>query len=130
MTYQEGVCDNMNPYKANNAYVSNEIMTASPNKLVLMLFDGAIKNLKLTELAMKEKNIEKINEYIQKTQKIIVEFMSTLNHKDGGEVAKSLQNLYSYMFTTLIQANTQKDLTKVQEVRGYMEELRETWAQI
>jgi flagellar secretion chaperone FliS len=120
----------VNPYKANNAYVSNEIMTASPNKLVLMLFDGAIKNLKLTELAMKEKNIEKINEYIQKTQKIIVEFMSTLNHKDGGDVAKGLQNLYAYMFTTLIQANTQKDLSKVQEVRGYMEELRGTWAQI
>ena len=120
----------MNPYKANNAYVSNEIMTASPSKLLLMLYDGAIKNLKLAEMAMKEKNIEKINLYIQKTQNIIAEFMSTLNHDDGGEVAKNLQNLYAYMFTTLIQANIQKDPDKVREVRGYMEELRETWAQI
>jgi flagellar secretion chaperone FliS len=120
----------MNPYKANNAYVSNEVMTASPNKLLLMLYDGAIKNLKLSEMAMKEKNIEKANLYIQKTQNIIAEFMSTLNFNEGGEIAKGLQQLYSYMFTTLIQANLQKDLQKILEVRGYMEELRETWAQI
>jgi len=120
----------MNPYKANNAYVSNEITTASPGKLLLMLYDGGIKNLKLAEMAMKEKNIEKTNTYIQKTQNIIAEFMSTLNHNEGGEVAKGLQQLYSYMFTTLIQANLQKDPGKVREVRGYMEELRETWAQI
>lgn len=120
----------MNQANAYNAYKNNEVMTASRTKLVVMLYDGAIKNLKLAEYAIREKKIEKTNEHIKKAQDIIAEFMSTLNFEQGGEIALNLHQLYEYMYNKLIRANIDKDLVTVAEVKGYLEELRETWLQI
>ncbi|MFZ7120923.1 MAG: flagellar export chaperone FliS [Eubacteriaceae bacterium] len=115
---------------ANNQYINNQIMTASKKKLLIMLYEGAIKNLKLTEKSMESKDIEKINYYLTKTQSIILELMSTLNFELGGDIAKNLYNLYDYMYVKLIQGNIDKDLDSVIEVRNYMEELKNTWIQI
>jgi len=120
----------MNQANAYNAYKNNEVMAASRNKLVLMLYDGAIKNLKLAEIAIRENKIENTNNYLKKAQDIIAEFMATLDFEQGGDIAASLYQLYEYMFHKLIRANIDKDSQAVVEVRGYMEELRETWAQI
>lgn len=113
-----------------NAYQTNQVTTASPKKLVIMLYDGAIKNLRLAELSLEEKNIENVNKYLKKTQAIISEFMSTLNFEDGGDVAKNLYQLYEYMNRRLIRANIDKDTEPIKEVRKYLEELRDTWTQI
>lgn len=120
----------MNQANAYNAYKNNSVMTASPSKLVLMLYDGAIKNLRLAEMAIEEKEIEKVNTYLIKTQNIIAEFMSTLNFEAGGEVAKGLYQLYEYMYHKLVRANIDKDIEGIREVKKYLEELRETWSQI
>lgn len=120
----------MNQANAYNAYKNNEVMTASRTKLVVMLYDGAIKNLKLAEFALEEKKVEKVNEHLKKTQDIIAEFMSTLNFEQGGEIALNLQQLYEYMYHKLIRANIDKDIEAVREVRGYLKELRDTWLQI
>ncbi|MDX9916867.1 MAG: flagellar export chaperone FliS [Gudongella sp.] len=115
---------------AYSEYKNNEIMSASKNKLVLMLYDGAIKFLKLSEIAIRENRIEKANLNITKAQDIISEFMATLNFDEGGVIADNLYQLYEYMHHTLVRANIEKDVSKVTEVRGYLEELRETWAQL
>jgi len=115
---------------AGNAYKSNEVMTAPKKKLVIMLYDGAIKNLKLAKLAMADKNIEKTNNAIIKAQNILAEFMSTLNFDEGGEIAKSLMGLYQYMYDRTIRANIDKDPEIADEVIGMLEELRDTWSQI
>jgi flagellar protein FliS len=120
----------MNHAYAFDTYKKNQVTTASPNKLVLMLYDGAIKNLKLAEIALEEKDIEKVNTHLVKTQNIIAEFMSTLNFEAGGDIAKNLYRLYEYMFHRLVQANINKDIDAVKEVKKYLEELRDTWAQI
>ena len=120
----------MNQANAYNVYKNNQVNTASKSKLLIMLYDGAIKNLKLAEMSMENKDIEKVNTYLTKTQDIIVEFMSTLNFEAGGEIAKSLYQLYDYCYNKLIRANIDKDIQGVGEVRNYMEELRDTWAQI
>lgn len=120
----------MNQANVYSAYKNNEVMTASPTKLIIMLYDGAIKNLKLAEFAIQEKKIEKVNQHIKKAQDIIAEFMSTLNFDQGGDIAVSLQQLYEYMYHKLIRANIDKDIKAVSEVRGYLEELRGTWLQI
>lgn len=120
----------MNQANAYNAYKNNEIMSASKTKLLLMLYDGAIKYLKLAEIAIAEKKIEKTNDNIKKTQDILVEFMSTLNFEEGGEIANNLYQLYEYMYQRLIRANIDKDVAAVSEVRGYLEELRETWTKL
>lgn len=115
---------------AGNAYKSNEVLTAPKKKLVVMLYDGAIKNLKLAKLAIADKNIEKTNNAIIKAQNILAEFMSTLNFEDGGEIAKGLMNLYQYMYDRTIRANIDKDPGILDEVIGMLEELRDTWSRI
>lgn len=120
----------MNQANAYNSYKNNSVMTASPNKLVIMLYDGAIKNLKLAEIALQEKQIEKVNMYLLKAQNIIAEFMSTLNYEAGGDIAKNLYQLYEYMYHKLVRANIDKDAEAIIEVKKYLEELRDTWSQI
>mgnify|MGYP000918299605 FL=1 len=113
-----------------NAYQTNQVTTASPKKLLIMLYDGAIKNLRLAELSLEEKNIENVNKYLKKAQDIITEFMTTLNFEDGGDVAGNLYQLYEYMNRRLVRANIDKDVEPIKEVRKYLEELRDTWMQI
>ncbi|MGB4589264.1 MAG: flagellar export chaperone FliS [Clostridiaceae bacterium] len=115
---------------AGNLYKSNEVLTASKKKLVIMLYDGAAKNLKLAKLAIEEKKIEKVNLLIIKTQNILVELMSTLNFEDGGDVANNLMSLYEYMYQKTIRANIDKNSEILDEVIGYLQELSDTWSQI
>lgn len=113
-----------------NIYQTNQIATASPKKLLIMLYDGAIKNLRLAELSLNEKNLENVNKYLTKAQDIITEFMTTLNFEDGGEVAQNLYRLYEYMDYRLIRANIDKDIEPIKEIKKYLEELRDTWMKI
>lgn len=115
---------------AGNLYKSNEVLTASKKKLVIMLYDGAAKNLKLAKLAMEDKKIDRVNTLIIKTQNILVELMSTLNFEDGGEVANNLMSLYEYMYQKTIRANIDKNSEILDEVIGYLQELSDTWSQI
>ena len=115
---------------ANNVYKQNQVMTAPKKKLLIMLFDGAIKNLKLAELSIESKEIEKTNTYLTKTQDIISELMVTLNFEAGGDIARNLYQLYEYMYNRLIRANIDKDVAAVIEVKNFMEELRDTWSRI
>ncbi len=115
---------------ANNAYMNNQVMTASRTKLVVMLYDGAIRNLKLAKLAIGDKNIEKTNNSVIKAQRILSELMSTLNMEDGGEISRNLMALYQYMHQRTIRANIDKNAEILDEVIGYLEELKEAWSQI
>lgn len=116
--------------QAKQAYQSNQVKTAPQKKLIIMLYDGAIKNLRLGKLAIEEKNIEKTNTYLVKAQDIVMELMTTLNLEAGGQVAENLHQLYDYMYTKLIRANIDKDIEAIGEVEKYMKELRDTWAQL
>lgn len=116
-----------NPY---NAYKNNEVLSASPNKLVLLLYDGAIRYIKWAQVALQDGRVEKVNHNLKKAQDILTEFMSTLDFEQGGEIAGSLFQLYEYMHHQLIQANIHKDVAGMEEVKGLLEELRETWARI
>ena len=120
----------MNHAYVNNAYKNNQVTTAPKKKLLIMLYDGAIKNLKLAEIALQDKSIEKVNTHLIKTQDILAELMSTLNFEAGGEIAKNLYQLYDYMYVKLIRANIDKDIDAIIEVKIFMEELRDTWAKI
>lgn len=106
-------------------YQQNEVLTASRGKLLLMLYDGAIKFLRFSKVAIDEANIENTNKYLCKVQDIISELMVSLDMKY--EISKSLYALYDYMKYRLIQANIKKDKAMVDEVLGMLVELRETW---
>lgn len=120
----------MNQAYAQNAYRTNQILTAPKNKLVLMLYDGIIKNLNISKIALKEKDNSKVNTHLIKAQDIIMELMTTLNFEAGGEVAKNLYQMYDYMYFKLVRANIDKDMEAIDEILKYSEELRSAWAQI
>ncbi|MNJ38099.1 Flagellar protein FliS [compost metagenome] len=112
------------------AYQKNKYQTASPHRLTLMLYNGAIQFASRAQLAIREHNIAETNKYIQKTQDIVYELMSSLDMKQGGEIAQNLRNLYMYMINRLIEGNIQKSEDAVAEAIKIMEELKSAWEEI
>jgi flagellar protein FliS len=112
---------------AHQQYQNNMVNTASPQELTLMLYNGLIKFLNLSIQGMEEKTIEKANNYILRSQDIIEEFTRTLDM--NYEVSNGMAALYDFMNNRLIEANIKKDKAIVEEVRGFAEDLRDTWAQ-
>jgi len=115
---------NRNPYQQ---YQQNSVNTATPQELTLMLYNGLVRFLKTAHQGIEEKNIEKANSNIIKAENIIIEFICTLDTQY--EVSGGLLSIYEYMNRRLIEANIKKDKAIVEEVIGYAEELRDTWAQ-
>lgn len=111
-----------NPY---NQYKKQAITTANPGKLLVMLFDGAIKFSGQARLAIEGKNVEQANIYIKKCQDIIDELMGSLNM--DYEISKQLYQLYEYINHQFLQANIQKDTRFLDEADRLLRDFRETW---
>lgn len=108
-------------------YLENAVLTASPAKLVEMLYAKSVELLKeAKELIEKELFLE-ANEKIKRVQDIVIELNASLDMEKGGQIAQSLRSLYSYIYKTLVEANVKKDVKKIDEVLGYFEELLEAW---
>lgn len=107
------------------AYQNNKIKTASPAELTLMLYDGAIKFCNIAKEAIDENDINKANNNIIKAEKIISYLRSTLDFKYS--VAQDFNNVYSYLYDRLIQANLRKDKDVLDEVLKHLREMRDTW---
>ena len=113
-----------------NAYKKASVNTIDQNKLIIMLYDGAIKNANFAVQFMESGEIEKVHESLIKTKNIVTELLATLNMEQGGEIAKNLKSLYSYMFSQLIEANMEKKSEPVLTVIDLLKELRGAWVQI
>ena len=113
-----------------NAYKKASVNTLDQNKLIIMLYDGAIKNANFAVEYMKSGEIEKVHDSLIKTKNIVTELLATLNMEQGGEIAKNLKSLYSYMFSQLIEANMEKKSEPVLAVIDLLKELRGAWVQI
>jgi flagellar protein FliS len=110
-----------------NKYLEAQVKTASPMQLVCMLYDGAIKFANLAITGIKESNIEKKTVNIIKTEKIINELRISLNFDKGGEIAANLDKLYDFIYTYLIEANANEDISKLEHVVKILSTLRESW---
>lgn len=116
-----------NPY---NQYKQTEINTANQGKLIVMLYDGAIKFMKIAQENMDVKTYDIVNTNIIKAQDIITELLLSLNMKDGGEISSNLFNLYLYFKKRLLEANIKKSKEMIEEVVVHMSLLRESWNKI
>lgn len=114
--------------KAAMQYQKNAVQTASPAKLTLMLYDGAVKFGNLALDGIKEGNIEKAHNNIIKVQNIIVEFRTTLDMKYP--VAKDFDVVYDYIYRRLVEANMKKDQAIMEEALKYIKEMRDTWKEV
>ncbi len=106
-------------------YKEQKILTAKPEKLTLMLYEGIIKFLKQAKIFMKQKNIEKTHTAMVRAQDIITELNVTLNM--DYEVSKGLASLYDFMTNRLVEANISKDTNMINEVLEIAEGMRDTW---
>ena len=112
-----------NPYQK---YQQSQVETSSPAKLLLMLYDGALKSIQGAKVGMMEKDFEKANDHLTRTQDIIFELMNSLN-LEKGEVAHNLFLLYDYMIQQLVQSNIYKDPQILSQVESLLKDLREAW---
>ena len=110
------------------AYKQNSIQTASPAELTLMLYEGAIKFANIAILAIEEKDIQKAHENIVKTEDIIMEFRSTLDHKYP--VWQDFDRVYDYIYQRLVEANIKKDKEILEDALKYIREMRDTWKEV
>ncbi len=119
-------------YNQLNAYKETSIKTASSGKIVLMLYDEAMKQMDIAgeQMESKPKNLDSINSAIIKSQEVITELMVSLDFEKGGEIAKNLFSLYMYFNKELMDANVKKDPRPVKSVRKMVSELRGAWAEI
>ncbi|MGM0471745.1 MAG: flagellar export chaperone FliS [Bacillota bacterium] len=111
-------------------YKEVQVKTANQGQLLLMLYRGAIKFLRLAKEGINEEDIEKKNEYLQRSQAIISELQDTLDFEQGEDIAENLDQLYDFMNRQLIAANIQNKPELVDEVRELMKELLDAWQQI
>ena len=115
-------------HSAARLYQQNSVQTASPAKLTLMLYDGAIKFCNIALEGIEEGNIEKASNNIIKAEKIIVEFRATLDMKYP--VAKEFDVVYDYVYRRLVEANMKKDKEILQEALGHIKTMRDTWKEV
>ena len=109
-------------------YQQSSVQTSSPGQLILMLYDGAIRFVKLGIAGVEEKDIVKANNSFIRAQSIINELMISLNM--SVPIASTLFGIYEYMNRRLIEANIKKNKAPAEEVLGYLTELRAAWSQI
>ena len=108
-------------------YQRINVETATPEALILMLYDGALRFMTQAELAFEEKNIEKINNYLIKVQAIFTELQCSLDKEKGGDIATNLERLYIFFNSRLVEANMKKDVKYLLEIRPLVQNMRDSW---
>ena len=107
----------VNPYnKYIKQYQASNVNTATPEKLMIMLFDGALQFLQKAKTAIAEKNLVERSQNIDGARKIIRELMRTIDLENGNDVSKQLFRLYNKMAMNLIKANVQRNANLIDEV--------------
>ena len=112
------------------AYQDATVTTQSKGRLIILLYDGAIKFMRLAVRELEKGNYEAKGQYINKAQDIINELNAVLDTDAGGEIATNLRKLYSFMCNRLSQANMKRDPQIIREVITLMEELNQGWKAI
>ena len=111
-----------NPYAQ---YQKNSVNTATGPELTLMLYNGAIKFCNIAIDSIEKKDIPRAHENLIKAQDIIMELRITLDKKYP--IAIEMDQLYDYIYDTLIQANLKKDISKIEEACGLIRNYRDAW---
>ena len=112
---------------AAEAYKRQQIMTATPEALTLMLYNGCLKFMNEGKEGIEQKQWEQANNVLQQAQNIISEFRITLNM--DYEISKQLLPLYNYTYDRLVEGNIKSDPAMIQEAIDIIKELRDAWAQ-
>ena len=115
-----------------NAYKETHIKTASGGKLIILIYDEAVRQLNyaIEILESGDPKLDTVSNAIIKTQDLITELMVSLDFEKGGEIAGNLFSLYMFFNKQLMEANVKKDVDILKKVHSYVADLREAWQQV
>lgn len=113
-----------------NNYVETSVSEATPHKLVDMLYDGAIRHLKVSKVFIEQKNYEKKAFHLNKSLSIINGLKVGVDVQSGGEIAENIYALYDYCYRTVFTASRENSLEKVDEILTIFQGLSESWKQM
>lgn len=110
-----------------NPYLKTRILTASPEQLRLMLYEGAIKFCRQARQAMPAGDLETSYNALSRAQKIVLELSTSLNHQAAPELCSKLNALYTFIYRRLVDANLHRDVAPIDEAVQLLEYEKETW---
>ncbi|MEN6355585.1 MAG: flagellar export chaperone FliS [Armatimonadota bacterium] len=110
-------------------YQQNQLLTASPAKLLLAAYEGAIKFAHIASQKMKEGDLAEQSKYINKTVAIVAELLSTLREDIDPVLVGRLKSLYTYVIEKLARANLQQDQAALAEAIRILSQLQEAWVE-
>jgi flagellar secretion chaperone FliS len=110
-----------------NEYLKTKVLTASPEMLTLMLWDGAIRFAEQGREAIHKKDIEGSYHALLRAQKIVMELTGSLRHDVNPDLCKNLSALYTFIYRRMVDANLQRDAKLVDDALEIMRHQRETW---
>jgi flagellar secretion chaperone FliS len=117
-------------YAAPKSYQQHDVLTAPPGRLVVLLYDGAIRFLRQAAVLTRQADVQRANTALQRGEAIIAELLSTLDYERGGEIATNLRDLYLFCQRELNAARIERDADRIDVVVELLLELRDAWAQV
>ena len=120
----------MFPHRLHNEYRHNEVATSSQGKLIIMMYEGALKCTTMALEGIDSKDLVKKGIYINKTHDIINELSCALDMKKGGDVARKLESLYQFILHQLTLANVKSDPKALESIVKVLTPLMEAWKEL
>ena len=120
----------MVPSRYHDQYRKNQISTSSQGRLILMMYEGAIKFTSLAVDSMAKGDVANQGKHIQKAHDIVNELSLALDFKKGGDVAPRLESLYQFALSQLTLANIKSDKKPLKAVLNILTPLLEAWTQL
>jgi flagellar secretion chaperone FliS len=108
-------------------YFDNEVLAASPLKLIQMLYGAALDSIAAARRHVRQKDIRARTRAINKAIGIVTELSQCLNHESGGALSRNLAGLYAYVLRLMLEANTKQIEAPLAEAEGLLSTLAEAW---
>ncbi len=115
---------------AHAAYQTVQITTTDRGRLLLMMYEGAIKFLKQSKAGLEANDLAKFCRFLSKGQAIIAELMNTMDFEKGGSIARDLDRLYDFMLFYLTEANLYRDARRINKVIGLLDTIYSAYKEI
>jgi len=113
--------------KGKMEYLRTKVLTASPEELHLMLYDGAIRFAEEGKAALLEGDMEKAYNSLVRAQNIVLEMSSGLNHSVDPDLCAKMSSLYNFIYRRLIDANLKHETSHIDDALKILNFQRETW---
>ena len=120
----------MAKHRFHNEYRQNEVATSSQGKLIVMMYEGALKFVNLAIEGIDNNDISKKGTYINKAHDIINELSFALDIEKGGEVAQKLESLYQFALHQLTRANIKSDRKALESIINILTPLMDAWKEV